>query len=130
MKARTLFLESLHFWPSLLEVDLEWPMNQVQIHVINLKFLETRFQGFFGVLDIRENFCGDEEFFARQIDFFQSNSQFFFISVSYQSALMERYRTFSSIEMTISCSNGLFDCIYKRSIDLPRVSFVPPRSLQ
>ena len=130
MQGRTLFLESLHFRPSLLEVDLEWPVNQVQIDVINLKFLETRFQGFLGVLDVRENFCGDEEFFARQIDFLQGNSQLFFISVSYQSALTERYRTFSGIEMTISCSNSLFDRIYKRSIDLPRVRFVPPRSLQ
>jgi hypothetical protein len=82
MQGRTLFLESLHFRPSLLEVDLEWPVNQVQIDIINLKFLETRFQGFLGVLDVRENFCGDEEFFAGQIDFFQSNSQFFFIPVS------------------------------------------------
>jgi len=81
MRGGTLILERFQFGPSLLEVDFERTVNQVEIDVVNLKLLETGFQCFLGVFDVREDFCGDEEFFAGEIDFFQSNSQFFFISV-------------------------------------------------
>jgi hypothetical protein len=83
-----LILQRLHFRPSLLEVDFEWSVNQVQIDVVNLKLLETGFQCFLGVFDVREDFCGDEEFFAGDIDFFQGNSQFFFVSIPYQLTLI------------------------------------------
>lgn len=65
----TLVLEVLERLPYLFNLNIERRMDEIQIDVINLKLPQAVFKRVFRIIDIREDFSGDEELIARDVNF-------------------------------------------------------------
>ena len=64
-----MLLEVLERLPCLFNLNIERRMDKIQIDVINLQLLQAVLKRVFRIFDIREDFSGNEELIARDVNF-------------------------------------------------------------